>query len=123
MTGVTSRLELPYPTSGDPVANGDNAIQALAERINDVFRRYDQAVTVPNATNVGVQALAFGVTFSAVPAVVATCCNSGTSLNDYVVAVDSITTSGCRLVVRKLSGTASGATPVNVSCLVIGDAP
>lgn len=123
MTGTTSRLELPYPTAGDPVADGENTIQALAERINNVFRRYDQAVTVPNATDVGVQALAFGVTFSAIPTVVATCTNTGTSLNDYQVAVDSMTTSACRLVVRKKSGTAAGATPVNVSVLVIGDAP
>lgn len=123
MTGVTSRLELPYPTASDPVANGDNTVQALAERIDAAIRRYDVVVTVPNGTNVGTQALAFGQTYSALPGAVAGACNVGTSLNDYVATVDSLTTSACRVVVRKLSGTAAGATPVTVTVIVIGDAP
>lgn len=33
MSGSTPHLQIPYPTGTDRVADGDNAIQALAERI------------------------------------------------------------------------------------------
>lgn len=34
MAGTTSRLGLPYPTGTDRVADGDNAIQALADALD-----------------------------------------------------------------------------------------
>jgi hypothetical protein len=34
MAGTTTRLALPYPTGGDRVADGDNAMQALAEAVD-----------------------------------------------------------------------------------------
>jgi len=37
MGGTTTPLAFPYPTGTDRVADGDNAIQALAEKVDDYF--------------------------------------------------------------------------------------
>jgi hypothetical protein len=120
MTGQTSRLEIPYPTGTDPVADGDNTIQALAERVDNVIRRFDVDVSV--SAGVGTLALNFGSpAFSALPTVVATPANTGSSINVYVAMIDSMTTTACRVVVRHyLNGNFSAT--VRVSVVVIGDA-
>ena len=37
MAGTTAKLAFPYPTGTDRVADGDNAIQALAQKIEDLL--------------------------------------------------------------------------------------
>ena len=51
MGGTTSPLTFPYPTGTDRVADGDNAIQALAERLNTYLNTI--GATVPLDSNIG----------------------------------------------------------------------
>jgi hypothetical protein len=48
MAGVTAPLAFPYPTGTDRVMDGDNAIQALAEKVDDFLAPLGN--TVPVAT-------------------------------------------------------------------------
>jgi hypothetical protein len=52
MGGTTPKYQLPYPTGTDRVADGDNAIQALAERVEVVVPLVRVGV-VGMATNAG----------------------------------------------------------------------
>lgn len=125
MTSTTPSFAIPYPDPTDPVANGDDTIKALAERLDKLLPfRYDQVVTIPSGTAVGVATLNFGRTYSAAPSVVATPCNVGSSLNNFIVNIDQISTTSCRVVVRHFTNTNVGAnTNVNVSVLVAGTLP
>lgn len=119
MTGQTSRLEMPYPTASDPVADGDNTVQALAQRVDNVFRRFDVNVNV--VSGVGVANVAFGSpAFSAIPTVVACPAVTDSSTNVYQAAVDTLTTTGCRIVCRHYLNSSFSGT-VRVSVIVMGD--
>ena len=51
MAGTTSPLAFPYPTGTDRVADGDNAMQALAEKIDDYLAGAEAGATYqPNVT-------------------------------------------------------------------------
>jgi hypothetical protein len=45
MGGTTPAHGLPYPTGGDRVAEGDNAIQALAVKVDSELTERDSAIT------------------------------------------------------------------------------
>lgn len=45
MSGTTSPLGFPFPTDSDFVTNGDEAIQALAEAVDDYLAPADNTVT------------------------------------------------------------------------------
>jgi hypothetical protein len=83
MAGTTARLALPYPTGTDRVADGDNAIQALAEGLDFAGVR------------VGTAAVPFGTVVSAVrKAIVQTFCtevalSGSTTTVTYPVAFTS----------------------------------
>lgn len=54
MAGTTSPLGFPYPTGTDRVMDGDNAIQALAEAVDDYFVGATGVVTIDaNMQNAG----------------------------------------------------------------------
>lgn len=119
MAGQTSRLEIPYPTGSDQVRDGDNAIRALAERVDKVVRFFK--FTVPVTGGVGVLTINFGApAFQTNPVVMATVNATDSSTNVYIAMIDSITTSGCRIVVRHyLNSSFSGNVPVGL--IVMGD--
>lgn len=114
----TTAKGIPYPAPGDPVANTDLAIKALADWLeaNGVKRMHAgaQVVTVPNgATSAGsAAAFAFPVgKFTAIPIVVAVV--QGTS--SYHVAVGATSAAGVSFTVRHIDATAAaGAQNVTV---------
>lgn len=53
MAGVTVPLGFPYPTGTDRVADGDNAIQALAEAVDDSIAGIDAAPTPGSGITIG----------------------------------------------------------------------
>lgn len=59
MAGVTSPLNFPYPTGTDRVADGDNAIQALAEAVDDHLSIHAATGTVTLAGTVTGSAAAY----------------------------------------------------------------
>lgn len=53
MSGTTSPLDFPYPTDTDAVTNGDEAIQALADALNDYLEPTDAALTAGTNMTLG----------------------------------------------------------------------
>lgn len=112
MSGTTTR-GLPYPTGTDRVADGDNAIQSLAEAVDTSLMGRQSgtvSIAVSGTPGTGSQAITFTAgRFTAAPVVVA-CTNSSL----WLAAVSAApTTSGCTLSVRRVDGAAgTGSLPV-----------
>jgi hypothetical protein len=53
MSGTTSPLAFPYPTDTDFVTNGDEAIQSLAEALDDYLAGADSALTAGASMTLG----------------------------------------------------------------------
>ena len=51
MAGATSRYQFPYPTGTDRVADGDNAIQALAQQMESVLATNRQWTVIRGNTD------------------------------------------------------------------------
>lgn len=67
--GATTLRGLPYPNASDPVADGDNAIAALAQDVDEMVQ---SDVWTPGTFVVGTpktSAVVFAVAFSSAPAV------------------------------------------------------
>lgn len=51
MPGATTRFQLPYPLGSEPVADGDDAIKALAEKLDTVLYTGNAWLSLVLATN------------------------------------------------------------------------
>jgi hypothetical protein len=99
-----------YPEPSDPVADGADAIKALAQQIESmvgVFASGGGSINLPSGgANNGSEAVTFPAgRFGAVPRVVA--CVQGASF--WFATVSAVTTAGCTITVRNMdNNTATG---------------
>lgn len=120
MPSQTPVFALPYPLGTDPVADGDDAIKALAERIEALHVASRQVATsafFPVGTTSQVVTFPAG-RFSAAPAVVATP-TAGANVA-MVTNVGGVTATGCTVYIYPLAGAwTSGAVSVFVYAVAL----
>lgn len=113
---------LPYPSASDPVANGDDAIKALAEAVDDKAGMVSGSVNVTaTASASGVQAVVFPVgAFTAPPKVVVTvtAAISGSVSTWYAIALN-VTAAGFNATIIMKTGAAASA-QITVDWIAVG---
>jgi H-type lectin domain. len=118
----TTAKGLPYPEPGDPVADGDDAIKALAEAVDDKAGMVSGSVNVTaTAAATATAAVVFPVgAFTAAPKVLVTSVNaiSGSQTAWYTMA-NSVTSTGFNAVIAHRDGTATNA-QITVHWLAVG---
>ena len=111
MTTNTSRLLLPYPDPGDPIASGDDTIKALALRLNRVLQAYRLDVTAAVSTTAATRVLTFSEAFDDVPAVL---CTVEANTTHWAVA-SAVTATQAQINVGRYNGASfTGTIKVNV---------
>lgn len=109
MGSQTATYRLPYPTGGDRVMDGDDAIKALAQRVETVWQFYYTEVTILAGNTFISKGLVWPTAFTAAPTVVASVATKGATTAGYAAHIYAVTAAGCTLRVDKLIGSAPGS--------------
>lgn len=101
MAGSTAKYALPYPTGVDDVADGDEKIKALAERVDLMLGQHGQVNLAPSGSDVVTSAnVVYGRTYPTVPRVFLSLASAvGTATTVFVWSTNE-TTTGCTINMR-----------------------
>lgn len=121
MGSQTPTYALPYPTGGDRVMDGDDAIKALAQRVETVWQFFYTEVTINSGNTFASKVLAFPVAYGAAPSVIAQVATKGGVTAGYLAHIYGVSTSACTLRVDKLIGSAPGTAVTIGVALMIGE--
>jgi hypothetical protein len=107
---------LPYPEPTDPIAEGADAIKALAEAIERC--RLVGSVAATSAAN-GVCTVTFGQTFASAPTVIITPV-FGSGGTDYTMYLIAATTTGFTARLFQAGSVAAAGVTVRINYLAVG---
>lgn len=120
MPSATPTYAIPYPVGTDRVMDGDNAMQAIAERVELVWQFYYTEITVASGTTFNSKTVTWPTAFAAVPAVVANVAVRATDSPGYICTVTLVTATNAKLRVDKVVGAAPGSNTVIGIGLLVG---
>lgn len=107
MSSATAKYAIPYPTAGDALANGDDTIKALAERVDILMGEAGSDSITPSAANTTTtKRINFSRTYPTIPTVVAGVGSTTVAPGTLSLWVAAIDTSGFTVLVQRTSTTA-----------------
>lgn len=119
MPAQTATYAIPYPVGTDRVMDGDNAMQAIAERVEAVWQFFYTEVTVLAGASFRSANITWPTAYSAAPTVVCQVATKTGSTAGYFANAYAVTATGCQVRVDKAIGAAPGAnTVVGIGMLV-----